>query len=79
MKVPRNISGSDLISYLLTIGFKKIRQTGSHIRLECIIDGEQYGITVPLRDPLKTGTLTHIVKEIAQKTGRDRVSIMEEL
>ncbi|MDD1724357.1 MAG: type II toxin-antitoxin system HicA family toxin [Methanospirillum sp.] len=79
MKVPRDISGSDLISYLLSLGFQKVRQTGSHVRLECNIDGEQYGITVPLHDPLKTGTLTHIVKEIAQKTGRDWESIMEDL
>nr|WP_319538410.1 type II toxin-antitoxin system HicA family toxin [uncultured Methanospirillum sp.] len=79
MKVPRDISGSDLISYLISIGFQKIRQTGSHVRLECVIDGEPYGITVPLHDPLKTGTLTHIVKEIAQKTGRDWISMMEEL
>jgi len=79
MKVPRNISGSDLIGYLLSNGFQKVRQTGSHVRLECTIDGEQYGITIPLHDPLKTGTFTHIVKEIAEKTGRDWVSIMEEI
>lgn len=34
MKVPRNISGNDLISYLISIGFQKVRQTGSHVRLE---------------------------------------------
>ncbi|MDD1728604.1 MAG: type II toxin-antitoxin system HicA family toxin [Methanospirillum sp.] len=79
MKVPRNISGSDLIGYLLSNGFQQVRQTGSHVRLECNIDGEHYGITVPLHDPLKTGTLSHIVKEIAEKTGRDWVSIMEEI
>jgi predicted RNA binding protein YcfA (HicA-like mRNA interferase family) len=79
MKVPRDISGSNLIAYMLSIGFQKVRQTGSHVRLECTIDGEPYGITVPLHDPLKTGTLIHIVKEIAQKTGRDWESIMEKL
>jgi predicted RNA binding protein YcfA (HicA-like mRNA interferase family) len=79
MKVPRNISGNDLISYLVSIGFQKVRQTGSHVRLELVVHGELFGITVPLHDPLKVGTLSNIIKDVAQKTGRDWMKILKEL
>ena len=79
MKVPRNISGNDLISYLVSIGFQKVRQTGSHVRLELVVQDELFGITVPLHDPLKVGTLSNIIKDVAQKTGRDWMKILKEL
>ena len=79
MKVPRNLSGSDLISYLLSIGFRKVRQTGSHVRLEIDLPQGTQAITIPLHDPLKVGTLTNILKDVAEKTGRDWMIIMEEL
>ncbi len=79
MKMPRNISGNDLISYLVSIGFQKVRQTGSHVRLELVVHGELFGITVPLHDPLKVGTLSNIIKDVAQKTGRDWMKILKEL
>ena len=79
MKVPRNISGNELISYLLSIGFRKVRQTGSHVRLVAEINGMTQTITVPLHHPLKIGTLSNIVKDVAEKTGRDWMDIMKEL
>ena len=79
MKMPRNISGNDLISYLVSIGFQKVRQTGSHVRLELVVQDELFGITVPLHDPLKVGTLSNIIKDVAQKTGQDWMKIFEDL
>jgi len=38
-----------------------------------------HAITVPLHDPLKVGTLNNTVKDLAAKTGRDWMAIMEEL
>lgn len=72
MKMPRNISGNDLISYLVSIGFQKVRQTGSHVRLELVVQDELFGITVPLHDPLKVGTLSNIIKDVAKnRSGLD--------
>ena len=79
MKMPRNISGNDLISYLVSIGFQKVRQTGSHVRLELVVQDELFGITVPLHNPLKVGTLSNIIKDVAQKTGQDWMKIFEDL
>lgn len=38
-----------------------------------------FGITVPLHNPLKVGTLTNIIKDVAQKTGQDWMKNIEEL
>jgi predicted RNA binding protein YcfA (HicA-like mRNA interferase family) len=59
MKVPRNITGSDLISYLLSIGYRKVRQSGSHVQLEIDLHQGTHAITVPLHDPVKVGTLNN--------------------
>jgi predicted RNA binding protein YcfA (HicA-like mRNA interferase family) len=35
MKLPRNVSGLQLIKALGRLGYETTRQTGSHVRLEC--------------------------------------------
>jgi len=65
MKLPRNVSGERLIRSLERLGYGVIRQQGSHVRLRH--DGPPvHSITVPLHDPLKTGTLRGILFEVAQ-------------
>jgi len=44
-----------------------------------VVHGELFGITVPLHDPLKVGTLSNIIKDVAHKTGKDWMKIIEEL
>ena len=64
MKIPRDISGSELISALRPLGYKETRQTGSHIRLTTIQNGEHH-ITIPNHNPLKIGTFSAILNDIA--------------
>jgi predicted RNA binding protein YcfA (HicA-like mRNA interferase family) len=40
-----------------------IRQKGSHVRLEKVVENEVIKITVPLRKTLKKGTLRRILKD----------------
>jgi len=40
------------------------RQTGSHIRLTTTINGEHH-ITIPAHNPLRIGTLSSIINDIA--------------
>jgi len=62
MKNPR-LSGLEVIKRLKKAGFIATRQKGSHVRLEKW-DGEKtLKLTVPLHKELKTGTLSHIIKE----------------
>ena len=56
MKIPRNVSAVDLIRVLRVLGYERVRQEGSHVRLTTLVGGTHH-ITVPNHRPLKTGTL----------------------
>lgn len=65
MKVPRDITASQLIRSLRVLGYESVRQDGSHIRLTTTLDGTHH-VTVPNHRPLKTGTLLGgILKPVA--------------
>ena len=64
MKLPRGVSADRLIRVLVRLGYKMIRQKGSHVRLRH--EGPPaHSITIPRHDPLKTGTLHGILSEVA--------------
>jgi len=77
MKIPRDISGHDLIKYLKPYGYVITRQTGSHIRLTTEQSG-QHHITIPNHDPLKIGTLSAIVADIAAHFNTTKDKLMQE-
>ena len=54
MKPVRTISATQLIKVVRKLGYEPSRQTGSHIRLTTLQNG-QHHITIPNHDPLKTG------------------------
>jgi predicted RNA binding protein YcfA (HicA-like mRNA interferase family) len=56
VKVPRNVTASELIRALRVLGYEPVRQDGSHIRLTTTLGGTHH-VTVPNHRPLKTGTL----------------------
>jgi predicted RNA binding protein YcfA (HicA-like mRNA interferase family) len=56
LKIPRNIHGSDLVRALRALGYERVRQEGSHVRLTTSVNGTHH-VTVPTHSPLKTGTL----------------------
>ena len=72
MKLPRDLSGADLVKALGRIGYRVTRQTGSHIRLT-LDSPTQHHVTIPAHDPLKLGTLAAILGDIAahQEISRD--------
>lgn len=74
MKTPRDVSGADLAKALRALGYEKVRQDGSHIRLTTNTDG-QFHVTVPNHDPIKVGTLRSIIKLVAEhhKTTPDKL------
>lgn len=61
MKLPRDVSGQDLVKALRRFGYEVSHQTGSHIRLTTQEQGEHH-ITIPAHNPLKVGTLNAILK-----------------
>lgn len=76
MKLPRDISGKDLIKALSSLDYEVTRQTGSHVRLTTQRDGE-HNITVPAHDPIKVGTLNFILKEVSEHANLSRNELVE--
>lgn len=64
MKLPRDLTGQQLVKALENLGYQVDRQTGSHIRLTTQERGEHH-ITIPNHSPLKIGTLNAILKSVA--------------
>lgn len=64
MKLPRGVSGDRLIRTLQQVGYSIVRQKGSHVRLQHP-GPPLHGVTVPLHNPLKIGTLHGILAEVA--------------
>ena len=65
MRLPRDVSGQDLVRALRTLGYEVTRQTGSHLRLTTQEHGEHH-ITIPQHSPLRVGTLAAILVNVAQ-------------
>lgn len=64
-RLPRDISGRQLARALAALGYEVTRQTGSHLRLTTATNGEHH-LTIPAHDPLKIGTLSGILTEVAR-------------
>lgn len=74
MKLPRDMDAAQLIKALEHIGYRVVRQSGSHIRLQC--DEPAHSITIPNHRPLRVGTLASIVADIAAKRQIDRNELL---
>lgn len=78
MKLPRNLSGDDLITALARLGYQPTRQRGSHIRLTTDQNGT-HDVTVPRHNPLRIGTLAGILRDVAAHFGLTRDEVIERL
>lgn len=75
MRVPRDLSGQELIRLLAKLGYAVTRQTGSHVRLTTQECGEHH-VTVPNHDPLRIGTLSAILAVVASHHGITRDELL---
>jgi predicted RNA binding protein YcfA (HicA-like mRNA interferase family) len=64
VKTPRDVSGPDLVKALRVLGYERIRQDGSHIRVTTQLDGK-FHVTVPNHQSLRVGTFKSILKLVA--------------
>ena len=62
MKLPV-VSGEKAIKAFLDAGFVKVRQRGSHVRLEKIEGNDTIKLKVPLHNPMKKGTLSRLIED----------------
>lgn len=78
MKLPRDLSGAQLIKALEQLGYQPTRQTGSHVRLTSTFSQEHH-LTVPLHDPLRIGTLSAILADVARQHNLTRDELIARL
>ena len=78
MKLPRDITGNDLAKSLVRLGYHVTRQTGSHIRISTVEDGEHH-VTIPAHNPLKIGTLAAIISDIESHHKLTREELLKHL
>jgi len=78
MRLPRNLSGDELIAALAKLGYRPTRQRGSHVRLTTDQNGK-HDITVPRHDPLRVGTLAAILRDVAAHFAISRDELLERL
>ncbi len=78
MKLPRDVSGSDLVRALAKLGYTVTRQTDSHIRLTTTERGEHH-VTIPRHDPLRLGTFSAILSDVSKHFDTDRAALVREL
>lgn len=75
MKTPRSLTGRDLMRSLKKLGYLPTRQSGSHIRLSTLVNGEHH-ITIPDHNPLKIGTLSAILNDVALHHGLNKATLI---
>ena len=78
MKLPRNLSGTALVTALRRLGYEKVRQRGSHARVTTKECGEHHEV-IPLHDPIRAKTLSSILKSIARHHGISVRELLREL
>ena len=56
MRIPRQVPGAEVAKALRELGYDRMRQDGSHIRLTTTVNGTHH-VTIPNHKPLKLDTL----------------------
>jgi predicted RNA binding protein YcfA (HicA-like mRNA interferase family) len=77
MKLPRDVDAAELIKALSRIGYRIVRQSGSHIRLQCA--EPSHSITIPNHRPLRIGTLASILADVAERRRIDKEALLQRL
>jgi predicted RNA binding protein YcfA (HicA-like mRNA interferase family) len=78
VRLPRDLSGEELAVLLRRYGYQVTRQTGSHMRLTTSLGGEHH-ITIPHHESLRVGTLSAILRDVADHLDVPRQTLLETL
>ena len=77
MKIPRDLSGSDLVQALCRDwGYRIVHQEGSHLVLETEEPSHQR-LAVPAHKRIRIGTLNAILRAVAKHKGVERQTILK--
>jgi predicted RNA binding protein YcfA (HicA-like mRNA interferase family) len=77
MKIPRDLSGQELVAALCRHwGYTNVSQVGSHIVLETQ-KPTPHRVAIPNHKALRIGTLNGILRAVAKHKGVDRQAILD--
>ena len=78
MRLPRDLRGEELAALLGQYGYEVTRQTGSHMRLTTMQQDEHH-VTIPCHRSLRVGTLSAILRDVADHLSIPRQKLVETL
>jgi len=79
VKFPRDVYGRDLADVLCSAwGYREVNQVGSHIILQTETP-THHRISVPAHKPLRLGTFSAILREVAAAKRTTREAILDTL
>jgi len=61
--MPRHFTAKEILKALYKLGFVKVSQKGSHIKLRGLVDGKIHTVIVPNHPIIATGTLSSILRQ----------------
>jgi predicted RNA binding protein YcfA (HicA-like mRNA interferase family) len=73
------VSGDDVIRLLTSLGYKVLRQRGSHVRLRKSTSLGEHNITVPIHKVLAKGTLSDILNRTSLWNNIPKEELLERL
>ena len=79
MKLPRDVSGEDLVRLLRKFGYQATRQSGSHLRVTSRLKAIEHHVTIPAHNQLRIGTLAEILGDVASYLGVTREDLIRQL
>lgn len=78
MKLPRDLAGAELAKALGRVGYRVVRQSGSHLRLTTDLPTPHH-LTIPAHSSLKIGTLAAILGDVSAHLKIDREELLKRL
>jgi predicted RNA binding protein YcfA (HicA-like mRNA interferase family) len=78
MKLPRDLGGDELAKALRRVGYRVVRQSGSHLRLTADLPTTHH-ITIPAHSSLKIGTLAAILGDVSSHLKIEREELLRRL
>jgi predicted RNA binding protein YcfA (HicA-like mRNA interferase family) len=79
VRIPREVSGEDLVKLLGKLGYKPTRQTGSHVRLMHVSEKGEHHVTIPQHRALRIGTLNNILADVASSLEKEKADLVRVL
>jgi len=67
------LGGKELIKIFSNFGFEEVGQSGSHVKIRRIINGDKQTLTVPLHKEIDKGLLKQIFVQASQYVSKDKL------